>query len=324
MSAADVDDAHNNVDMLSEKSNMSVNDNVGTFTELKGKINNGVNEFKLDKDYKFNSTKDNGKEFEEWGIKVTRNNYVIDGQGHIIDGSGKAGLLYLLGENITVKNINFINGNARYSVVSCYGDYEIFDGCNFTNNTALLDSGALSIDGGIVSNCNFDHNRGDAGAVNSAWDDIIIVNCTFTNNVGNTGALDLCCNAIVDNCTFYNNVASENEGGAINSNHQLTIKNSKFYQNSAKKGAAIYCNRITNISNCQFVNNSASSSGTVYVYNQILNIENSTFMNNTAEDGTNDVALNGENAALNVDDSSLINLEKIRVSNQSMISTHSS
>ena len=304
MSAADVDNAHDNVGMLSEKSdnyeNLTANSDVGTFTELKNKINNGVNEFKLDKDYKFNSTKDNGKEFEEWGIKVTRNNYVIDGQGHTIDGSGQAGLLYLLGENITVKNINFINGNARYSAVSCYGDCEIFDGCNF------------------------DHNRGDAGAIKSVWDDIIIVNCTFTNNVGNTGALDLSCNAIVDNCTFYNNVASENEGGAINSNHQLTIKNSKFYQNSAKKGAAIYCNRITNISNCQFVNNSASSSGTVYVYNQILNIENSTFMNNTAEDGTNDVALNGENAALNVDDSSLINLEKIRVSNQSMISTHSS
>lgn len=59
------------------------------------------------------------------------------------------------------------------------------------------------------------------------------------------------------------------------------------------------------------------------MYNHSLNIENSTFVNNTAEDGTNDDALNGENAALNVDGSYLINLEKIRISNQSIISTHS-
>lgn len=85
------------------------------------------------------------------------------------------------------------------------------------------------------------------------------------------------------------------KGGAISiSNSNLTIKNTNFTNNQAKKGGALYfswTNQLKgflNITNCVFSNNSASISGGSVQYDLYRpHFENNQFENNTAEYGPN-------------------------------------
>ncbi len=67
----------------------------------------------------------NGNENPQ-GIAINKNNFVIDGQGYTIDGRGNGRIFQIGGNNITLKNINFINGKystvggAIYSVTTLY------------------------------------------------------------------------------------------------------------------------------------------------------------------------------------------------------------
>jgi hypothetical protein len=44
------------------------------------------------------------------GINITQDNFIIDGNGHTIDGSCFARIFNIQSGNVTLKNINFVNG----------------------------------------------------------------------------------------------------------------------------------------------------------------------------------------------------------------------
>ena len=77
---------------------------------LSHQIENHENYLELTNDYAYT---DIDEEFIN-GIVIAKDNFTIDGQGHTIDGAGLARIFNITSNNVTLKNINFINGNASY------------------------------------------------------------------------------------------------------------------------------------------------------------------------------------------------------------------
>ena len=83
----------NNVDILS--------DSAGSFSDLNTDLASG-DTITLNRDYTFNPSTDS--DFID-GIKITRDNLVINGNGKTIDAGGKARIFKSSSRNIMIKNI---------------------------------------------------------------------------------------------------------------------------------------------------------------------------------------------------------------------------
>ena len=117
-------------------------DDVFEFTTLQNKVNHAGDCLVLDKDYMYSSVND--IDFKD-GVVVSKDNFVIDGQGHTIDGQNLARVFNVTGVNVTIKNINFINGSSegRGGAIYFYGMATV-EGSNFTGNSASSGSAIYS------------------------------------------------------------------------------------------------------------------------------------------------------------------------------------
>ena len=177
-------------------------ENPGSYVDLKKDIDTtpsgGVLE--LQRDYKFNSTRDTPSASIYTCVPVTKS-ITIDGRNHIIDGEGcQRGILDITGSNVVLKNIIFKNGYntgnggciyahgiSNFQLINCTfqdsiagtygGAVELVSAhnttirsCNFINNSAKLSfvprGGAInwvSSTGGTIADCNFIKNSADYG-----------------------------------------------------------------------------------------------------------------------------------------------------------------
>ena len=289
-----------------ENTNTLTSDNKNTsFKNLNDIISNSNSSVELNKDFTFNNTTD---QIYINGVQISKDNFVINGNNHIIDGQNQARILNITGNNITLKNIIFKNGASDNKAGAVYitGLNIKINNCTFINNTAH-DGGAIASYGAntTVTNSEFYNNSAKYnGAIYINSENGKITNSNFENNYANVsaGAIGWAYQSygLIENCTFTNNQAPEQNaekggGGAIfwNEGQNAIIRNSKFTNNKAYMGGAIYLNAPINeiIYNCTFENNSATSGGAVYT--DSLNktaqdsavIENSLFKNNTATIG---------------------------------------
>lgn len=187
--------------------------NEGDFSELNDTIYSSDNFLKLEKDYVYNSAKD--ENFSS-GIVIEKDNFVIDGQGHVIDANNQANIFDVAAMNVTLKNITFING---------------YD----------LDGGAVSFqDEGNVVDCVFSNNHANWGGAVSFQDNGNLVNCVFFNNKAeyDGGAVNFAAAATLINNIFYNNNATQ--GGAVVIKDRASFKGNKFNNNHASWGGAIF------------------------------------------------------------------------------------
>ena len=203
---------------------------IGTFEELYLKINQTSDILVLDKDYYyFNGTNK--------GILISKP-ITIDGAGHTLNARKLSRIFNITSDNVTLKNINFINGNA-------FGRYFT----KYVGGGAIYWSGA----NGLVENCNFTNNSG------SGIEDDPFINGEETYEINGTifhvvrmrpmgakinegGAIVWNgTNGTVSKCIFINNnVGYPNTGGAICWRGDFgKILNSEFYKNSAWAGSAI-------------------------------------------------------------------------------------
>lgn len=267
---------------------------VANFTTLKNDIANAGNELKLERDYAFNNDED--QKVGNGGVKVEKDNFVIDGQGHTLNGSGKVRMLMIFAENVTIKNINFINGyiNGDAGAILWSVENGLIQNCNFTDNRAWNSAGAISSNKKItVENCNFNNNTADYYGAGFFYD-VNIINCSFTNNVGGKrGGAFYCYNSNITNCIFINNRQEEEEyyevyGGAL-AITSSTVSNCNFTNNSAIDGGAIWSQGNSTINNCNFINNSANNGGAIFYRGgssgEVLTVNNCNFANNNATNG---------------------------------------
>ena len=75
-----------------------------TFTDLAKDISASGEVLEIEKDYKFNNA-DIRKP-----IGIVKDNFVINGNNHILDGNGQVSMFVVLGKNITINNLKFVNG----------------------------------------------------------------------------------------------------------------------------------------------------------------------------------------------------------------------
>ena len=209
-----------------------VQSNVSSFDDLSAKINetpeNGILTLDCDYEYRNGSNK---------GIMISKS-ITIDGAGHTLDGKKASRMFNVTADNVTLKNINFVNGNA-------YGRY-------FSNSAG---GGAIYWNGanGAVENCNFTNNYGsgiedDPFDKEEVWiDENGIEFHTYRirpmgAKVNEGGAIVWnATNGTVFRCIFKNNgVGYPNYGGAICWRGSLgKVLESEFYENDAWAGAAI-------------------------------------------------------------------------------------
>ena len=109
----------------------------------------------LSEDYLYNPVSD--ADYVD-GVVIGRQNLTIDGQGHTIDGANQARIFFIYAYNVTLKNINFINGNSSASGGALFIHMALSHiiNCNFTDNYASITGGAVYVDGNTnISDCEF-------------------------------------------------------------------------------------------------------------------------------------------------------------------------
>lgn len=248
----------------------------GTFTALQLKVSNADagSTINLYNDYKYNS-----------GFKLTTGVFInkditINGNGHSIDGMGQSRIFNINYGNglkfnkVTLKNINFKNGNAKIygGAILNFGELTV-DHCTFTSNKAGTAGGAINSLGALtLKNSKFYKNSagGDAGAVFSL---------TLKKGAGFYYQYFEGRNATEDQNIMFTLMQAVLEPG------KDTISNCVFTQNQAKGrgGGAVYAFSHIDINSCTFKSNKANESGGAVFANKNIVIKNSKFSYNTVK-----------------------------------------
>ena len=200
------------------------------FNELSDKINHTEDTITLDSDYEYKNGTD--KEI------VISKPVTIDGAGHTIDAKKSSRIFNVTADNVVIKNIRFVNGNAL-------GNYFRSD----VGGGAIYWSGAI----GILENCTFINNTG-RGIEDDPFDkeetivneDGSIIHIYRVRPMGariNQGGAILWAGdgGTVANCSFNNNdVGYPNGGGAISwRGNDGKIIGSSFVDNGGWTGSAV-------------------------------------------------------------------------------------
>lgn len=235
-----------------------------SFNELNDEINSSEGYISLGKNYTYDLNSDSEGSFDELallvsntpegGILILDNDYyfvdgsnkgiliskpiTIDGAGHTLNGNKLSRIFNITADNVVLRNIDFINGNA-------YGRYFSKD----------IGGGAIYWNGanGFVENCNFTANCG-YGIEDDSFDEEEVfidengveIHSYRFRPIGaktNEGGAIVWngTNGTVSKCIFRDNgVGYPNSGGAICwRGSSGNVLESEFYNNEAWSGAAI-------------------------------------------------------------------------------------
>ncbi|WP_295618268.1 hypothetical protein [uncultured Methanobrevibacter sp.] len=166
-----------------------LDDRFVNFTSLQSLIDNSPDSIiKLNRDYKvYESDADLNNRYA--GINITRDNIVIDGQGHIISGDEKSRIFNVKANNVTFVNINFVKGYAKFESSTVFdGGAIYFDrlgtvkNCTFSENDAWSGGAIYFSSDGILMNCSFDHNHAVHARAVYANGNLVLDNVTFESN----------------------------------------------------------------------------------------------------------------------------------------------
>ena len=285
-------------------------DSDGSFTDLANEISNSGSELILNKNYKYNDSQD--LVFIN-GFTIEKDNFVIDGRGYTISGENEASIFNFMGNNVVLKNINFIkafsindggavyfNGNGTLQncsfdhVNSVNGGAVYFNGnaiikdCNFTWNYADQNGGAVYFAAdALVENSNLNGNQAlRAGAIYAGGNAIVKHSNFILDTAGlDAGAILFNNTGYVDYCNFNTNQAgSESLGGAIVFRDDGIVNNSVFYFNMALGNAgAIEFKKNGTVENSVFTRNHAARSNGAILFRQEGRVKSCNFTNNSAD-----------------------------------------
>ena len=305
-----VDDIQNNeIMMLSEDDAIgaSNSDDVlgGTRAQLANLISNtpSGSTLYLEDDYTYTGSYSSS-------ISISKNNFVIDGQGHTIDANGLSRIFTVNGgySNITFKNIVFKNGysSANGGAIDFEGTNLNIINCTFESNIAGGSGGSIFVqyrEGSVTNiyNSSFSQNTAKSGGAlyfNNPSNQqhacyVNIENSNFTENSVDHGSLGggaiyihRSYETYIKSSIFRRNSALGLDGGAIRYSGTTTIVESEFYENTATHGGAICFGQAVDLTifDSIFVNNSASGEGGS-IKARFVEMDNVEIINSTASKG---------------------------------------
>ncbi|WP_407416360.1 C1 family peptidase [Methanobrevibacter sp.] len=271
----------------------------GNFTALQDEINLSTECVEITQDYVYNNETDANISY---GITIEKNDFTINGNGHTIDGNGQTRIFNIRGNNVTIKNLNIINGKAVYG-----GGIFINRGIELTTNNVTFENNNASEFGGAILNLGeyesindkFTNNYCVKGAAIYSQGETNIKNGTFTSDIElKWGFINIfACSLFIENTTFAN--ATSKYSTAINSvQGKIKIKKSDFYNLTAIMTAGSIGVKLlfdeVEIENSNFINTcSGKNGGAIFADvggekgegNGTIKIMNSQFINCSSEFG---------------------------------------
>ena len=208
----------------------------GNFTQLQQEIDAGTNSIELTQDYKYDNESDADL---RTGVLINKSNFVVNGNGHTVDGSSQSRIFIIRGNNVTLLNLKLVNAN-----FNGYGGAVFASG-----NTSII-------------NTTFKDNHANNGGGILATGKIDILNSTFNNNsAGNGAGLYMTSQATVTNSVFENSKSIMYSMIFAYQGLDLTVVNSSFINCESKYATAIYSRINTTVKRSVFKNLSALESG---------------------------------------------------------------
>ena len=282
----------------------------GNFTSLQTDITNSADSIDITQDYTYDEKSDVGL---TTGIVINKTNFVINGNGHTLNGNGLSRIFDVNGENITISNLNFINGKSNNGgAIIADAKNTVIDKCTFNRNNATTDAGAILFrNAGTVINSTFTDNFSpDSGAIGVYENEVLVNTSTFTSSIdlekgfihGSEAAI------IVQNSVFRDTVSKY---AAIINDKLTFIENTRFANLKAKEsGGAIILKELDNavITQCTFINVSSQKNGGAvlidvmgfqYKDNGTATIRQTEFINCSSEFGGAVVILGGNANIIN-------------------------
>lgn len=272
------------------------NGNGGSFSDLQKLIDSNTNgTIDLDRDYKY-AENDNLLN----GITINGKTLVINGNGHILDGSNLARIFNISDSSLELNDLKLINGMNNESGTAIFANNSKLniDGCSFNNNTVNINlvnyTKFLSVNGGTIhlldSTANINNSNFTNSNVNFGADD----NYKKYAAVNGGGIFSKDSNLNISNCLFNDNHLISNytdvvfSGSAIctDGNINTTIVDSNFTNNNCSYGTIDDASENLIINNCLFNNNYANDEGSdIYLESDVYNttISNSKFINSHSE-----------------------------------------
>ena len=206
------------------------------------------------------------------GIKINKNNIVIDGGNNIVDACGKTSIFDIVSGNVTLKNIVFKNAYSKSSggaIKHKRGKLKLIN-CKFINNVSDSDGGVIDCMWGTeltVESCEFVDNHAEESACINNFNGVVKVsNSTFEKNSVKSNA------SVINNEKYGKMIICDSKfvgNSAINAGVILNwgkckIYGSEFIDNSAEKSGGVINNQITGnieICKCDFSNNCSGFDG---------------------------------------------------------------
>ncbi|WP_407379598.1 Ig-like domain repeat protein [Methanobrevibacter sp.] len=184
----------------------------GTFDDLQKKIDDADegSTVYLENNYTYDGDSEGG------GVDISKS-ITVNGNGYTIDGNHFSRIFEINSNNITLTNINFINGFSNWGwgsggAIVSYGSSFTVINCNFTECSAEDDYGGAIYSSGdltVVDSIFTDNSAGSCGGAIYASSNISVVDSTFVGNSLDYGDGEAiwayALYATIDNCTFKNN-----------------------------------------------------------------------------------------------------------------------
>ena len=261
------------------------NDDDTSFNAIQDLINNAKDTVSLDKDYLYSEKFDDG----EYGVHVNRS-LTINGNGHIINGLGKAAGFYIDADNVVLNDIIFSNTqSSNGGGIFIAAKNVTLNNCSFINSHALQNGGGIySLFDITLNNCRFINNSAKMGAglYLISGKSTYIIDSHFEANTadihGSAVYMEGLGKVMFTSTNFTGNAAPYNGGAVMSSAYANTFENCSFTDNYANSGGAVFSNAYINeFLNCSFENNTAKNSGGAISSHNKINIYDSSFINNS-------------------------------------------
>ncbi|WP_407433039.1 C1 family peptidase, partial [Methanobrevibacter sp.] len=239
-----------------------------SFSNLTDEIENAGTTLDLTKDYTFNNETDNNT-----GILISKDNFVLNGNGHTIDAKNQSRIFNITANNVTLTNLILTGGNAEKGGAIYTTGSLILNNVTFIDNYATKEGGAIELLSDNVLNINnskFIDNYGGAGSsIYVEKGKLNLYNTEFTSDVhAKRGQIIIKeAEGYVDNVTFANIVSDYTPAIYMEKSKALTILNSKFINlatNISSGAIGLKSGGVLYIRNCEFINvTSAKNAGAI-------------------------------------------------------------
>lgn len=229
-------------------------DNPKTFTQLGNDINESGDTFEMLYDYSFINESDNGP------VVIDKSDFAINGNNHILNGSGQSAILKITGNNVTINDLVFANGNGvSGGAIYATGDITLNNVTFIANNAR--DGGAIAYYDSTL-NCSdsrfIDNTAANGPSIYSSHATVNIRNASVTSSMpSHYGQFHVSDSTFSIDDSQFANLTSDYSPALYSEDSEISIANSRFVNLTANITAGAIAVRWSgdlNIRGCEFIN----------------------------------------------------------------------